>query len=174
MRRFGSNKKNPNPPWPCRQPVIVVPPGMNGTSLGSPNEIIHNIKELGPEVLENNADISEDINKNQQTAESNIVENAFENREFPIMGFMSQNNIENTQEENICVRQTVSKYMCGKIGKFAKIEFMFGENTHVEKIGEIESLGRDFIVIKEMGTNTHIVCSMKSIKFINIYDSSDK
>ncbi len=173
MRRFGSNKKNPNPPWPCQQPVIVVPPGVNGASLGRPDDIIHKVKEIRPEIIENNTNIDVKINENKQTAETNIAENAFTDREFPIMGFMSQNNIENIQEENICVNRTVSKYMCGKIGKFAKIEFMFGENTHVEKIGKIESMGRDFIVIREMGTNTHIVCSMKNIKFINIYDSKE-
>ncbi len=41
MQRYNMTKRNPNPPWPNQQAVMVVPPGSNSTSIGRPNDKIY-------------------------------------------------------------------------------------------------------------------------------------
>ena len=74
-----------------------------------------------------------------------------------------------TVQRNDCSKVDVASYLCGNVGSYARVEFLFGENTHVEKTGVLESVGRDFIVLTEAGTGTQIVSSLKNIKFINLY-----
>ena len=64
----------------------------------------------------------------------------------------------------------VSEYLAKSLGNYAKVEFLFGENTHIEKNGILKTIGKDFIVIEETGSKNNIICSAKNIKFINIYD----
>jgi hypothetical protein len=157
MRRYGSSKRNPNPKWPCEQAVVVIPPGSNGSAVGRMNESTRIANE---ELIYSESTISEVVHQR----EDNI----------PIMNYMeeSQKNIgSNMQQNNLwCNKANVSDYLCEKKGSYAKVEFMFGENIHVEKNGILENVGKDFLVLKEVGTGTQVVCSVKNIKFINIYE----
>lgn len=72
-------------------------------------------------------------------------------------------------QRNDCSKVDVASYLCGNVGSYARVEFLFGENTHVEKTGVLENVGSDFIVLSEAGTGTQVVSSLKNIKFINLY-----
>lgn len=149
MRRYGSSKQNPNPPWPNEQKTVVVPPGSSSGAIG----ITAEIEET------QNAYISEYIHSRDE--------------ENPIMDYTNFENtmlLSNGIKGSICSKMSVSDYLCKKTGKYAKVEFMFGENTHIEKTGVLESVGRDFIVLSEAGSGARVVCSVKNIKFINIYN----
>ena len=72
--------------------------------------------------------------------------------------------------ENSKTLPEVSEYLNRNIGKYAKVEFLFGDNTHIEKNGILRTVGKDFLVLEEAGSRNHVVCSAKNIKFINLYD----
>ena len=155
MRRYGISKKNPNPAWPYEQPAIVIPPGSNMAAIGRTEEI------------------NDSLNQVKDTGSFST-----RNASLPIMGYMSGENKMYSRPGSFlqkdCSSASVSSYLCQNIGNYAKVEFLFGENTHVEKVGILDSVGKDFIVLTEAGTGTKIVCSTSNIKFINIYDISKR
>ena len=162
MRRYGCTKRNPDPKWPYEQAVIAVPKDSQVATAAKMNNTL--------KVLES-ADLSEEI----RTESLGENEEFFREKNMPIMGFdtdgiaQKRGTLEKL-ENRICPENNVSSYLCQKVGNYAKVEFLFGENTHVEKSGILESVGKDFIVLTESGTNARIVCSAKYIKFINIYN----
>ena len=86
---------------------------------------------------------------------------------------MQKDGIENSFgkiQSSVCSKIDTEAYLCQKIGSYLRVEFLFGENIHVEKTGVLKNVGKDFLVLTESGTDTEIVCSAKNIKFINIYN----
>ncbi len=169
MRKFGTNNKNPNPPWPNQQSMVVVPPGSNSTTVGLVGQRTY---EMPPETLNNAPQNSANTSVMAEEDERGI-------RRDPIMGNMTvgqtQHNMQrqtnnNMTAANMCGNMGVAGYLCGQVGKYVKLEFLFGENTHMEKIGVLRQVGKDFVAIQENGTNNIIVCSTGKIKFINIYE----
>ncbi len=165
MRRYGCTKRNPNPKWPSEQAVIAVPLDSQTATAAKMNNSLRTLET--PE-------ISDRIKPgNNENAGSDAV--FFRENNMPIMGFMQedrlrpQNSLGNLQSP-ICTKTDVASYLCQKVGRYARVEFLFGENTHVEKTGILESVGKDFIVLTESGTGSQVVCSSKNIKFINIYN----
>lgn len=155
MRKFGSTKRNPNPIWPGVQNSVILPPGTNSS--------------VTRETKENSK--PNDIIKVADRESENVHErDGF----IPIMSYMTEGGMAMPPADNIhnrkCSYVSVTDYLCDKTGNYARVEFMFGENTHIEKTGVLESVGKDFVVLTEAGTGSHIVCSAKNIKFINIYN----
>lgn len=167
MRRFGSTKKNPNPQWPTEQSVVVIPPGSTPAAIGKPEQKSRTI------TTETDATQQLVINKINSSTFEETSENERMIRKDPIMGNMYDNNSIkgfsglNTQS---CLNRNINNYLCGQIGKYVKIEFLFGENIHMEKYGKLKETGKDFIAIQENGTDNTIVCGIGKIKFINIYE----
>lgn len=160
MRRYGSTKKNPNPPWPCQQSVVVVPPGSSAAAVGKINEPTRSLPAMAQGTTGANA---------LQTGE--VVHSR--DNQVPIMGYMTNSKMAETDNTGAgCGRTEVSAYLCRVLGHWMKVEFLFGDNTHIEKIGILKDVGKDFIVIEEAGSGSRIVCSMKNIKFINIYSGT--
>lgn len=160
MRKFGTNKKNPNPPWPNEQSVVVVPPGINANPMKLPQKnqaSIHSDEAVFANITDENNSISE----------RNL-------RRDPIMGKMIMKNESSNQmsDSKKCSGENfgVTQYLCGKIGNYVRIEFLFGDNVHIEKIGILRDVGKDFVAITENGTNNTIVCSTNRIKFVNVYE----
>lgn len=250
MKKFGLNKRNPNPPWPSEQPVIAVPPGTTAEAVGMPGEAVH--------VMSNTEAFAEDsAGRDMQPGDSrgNIMnsnfhengaaaENAYStgesdmqresgmqrengmygenagnmtqrmqqgasvqdgSRRFPIMGNMpgsvSRGMMSNDMMRHGSMMQGgmpssgmmngstvqngmmpggtggamrcgtyITSYLCSHVGSYIRIEFLFGEQTHVEKTGILYEVGKNYVVVREMGTNTMVVCSLNKIKFINIYE----
>lgn len=160
LKKFGTNKKNPNPPWPNQQSVVVVPPGINANPMKLPQKnqnSLHNDEAVFAYTNDENTSISErDL------------------RRDPIMGKMIMNNQTQNQlsDSKSCHSENfgVTQYLCGKIGNYVRIEFLFGDNVHIEKIGILRDVGKDFVAITENGTNNTIVCSTNRIKFVNVYE----
>ena len=153
MRRYGSAKRNPNPPWPGVQSSVVLPPGTNEAAIGR------------FDMAANNDDI---IRISEREAEEVQERN---DRLTPIMDYMEEGGMSmNNSKTRSCTNMSVTEYLCDKTGSYARVEFMFGENTHIEKTGMLENVGKDFVVLTEAGTGSRIVCSSKNIKFINIYN----
>ncbi len=189
LRRYGSNKRNPNPPWPNEQSVVVVPPGVNATAIGRQDAEVRSMPDEEKitvtdksEIIHNNAETSNNLEKSE-------IENSesFEDRDRPIKTYIPETSMRNsdlvrnnpmsgtrTDINRNCGIMSANSFLCGHTGKMVRVEFLFGENTHVEKTGILQSVGKDFMVISEPGTNNSIVCSVKNVKFINIYNLNNK
>ncbi len=191
MRRYGMTKKNPNPPWPNEQSMVVIPPGSNATAVGMSGQKVY---EMGTgNELNNRSDAGNkasnervsDLPNQTNTEQKNFVENERGLRRDPIMGYFTQGQMprnrlmQSSRQQGkmmsvpmggSCGNMGVSGYLCGQMGKYVKLEFLFGENTHMEKMGRLRDVGKDFVAIQENGTNNIIICSMDKIKFINIYE----
>lgn len=170
LRKYGSNKKNPNPAWPSQNSMVVVPPGSNATAVGMEGQMVYEMTE---------EELKERNQMSDQSAEMNseiVEESERELRRDPIMGNLQSGNfrqsggLSGVRSGNICGNMGVNGYLCGQVGKYVKLEFLFGENTHMEKIGRLREVGKDFVAIQENGTSNIIVCSISKIKFINIYE----
>lgn len=181
MRKYGTAKRNPDPKWPCEQPIIVVPPGSNAAAVGRVNESVRAVAGSMTDLRLQGNDMPNlrqegvvDIDFRQSNTKDGTSADFRENN-MPIMGYMEQgarNNQMQSMGNNItnCGMNSASSYLCQRIGNYAKVEFLFGENTHIEKTGILDSVGKDFIVLTEAGTGTQVLCSVKNIKFINIYN----
>ena len=160
MRTNRQQKRNPNPPWPAEQSVVVIPPGSTPGAIGKNDSKIRNMQAYN------------------QINESNTIpkQTDFERNEgMPIMGYDGNSRGEfglqqRIWQENSKTLPEVSEYLNRNIGKYAKVEFLFGDNTHIEKNGILRTVGNDFLVLEEAGSRNHVVCSAKNIKFINLYD----
>ncbi len=190
MKRFGINKGKLNPPWPSEQPIVVIPPGSNPTSVGMPDSPVRSMP--GVNDYAETEMRSREVESVEERGSSMPQGNE---RQFPLMGFMprknnpdfmwQQNNQQAypvpriPQENNLMMNfklpynplcmKNVNEYICRQIGSQVKIEFLFGEQNNIEKVGVLREVGRDFLVIEESETKNMLVCSMKQIKFISIY-----
>lgn len=168
MRKFGTTKKNPNPPWPNQQSAVIVPPGSNTKAVGL----------AGQRAYEMPRNMMEEVTQNSSNSAAVTEEDERGIRRDPIMGNMPDRQMQpNIQRQNnnmtiggMCGNMGVAGYLCGQTGKHVKLEFLFGENTHMEKTGILRQVGKDFVAIQENGTNNIIVCATNKIKFINIYE----
>lgn len=166
LRKFGTNKKNPNPAWPNQGSMVVLPPGSNA-AVGMNRE---NVYEMTAEEMRQNnvSSVNTQNSVNNEESEREI-------RQDPIMGSVQsrviprRNMMSGLQSGNMCGYTGVAGYLCGQIGKYVKMEFLFGENTHMEKMGRLKEVGKDFVAIEENGSGSITVCSINKIKFINIY-----
>ncbi|MBR5615061.1 MAG: hypothetical protein IKW64_07200 [Clostridia bacterium] len=190
LRKYGVGKRNPNPPWPNEQSVVVVPAGVKASAVGKHGEKVRSVsteeatvtanKENQNRINENTKIISNEIRDVPQVPEDRnrplkqyIPETSMRNSDYTNDNIVSQNmpmGDINTDVNTGCSMMAVSNYLFGQIGKLIRVEFLFGENTHIEKTGVLQSVGKDFMVISETGTNNSIVCSVKNIKFINVYN----
>ena len=191
MRRYGMNKKNPNPPWPNEQSMVVIPPGSNATSVGLSGQRVYEMNtenmldgRNGAGIQTSNQNTSNITNGTNAKNES-IEESERGIRRDPIMGYFAQNQTMRNQMmpanrrqgqmmsphmNGNCGSMGVSGYLCGQMGKYVKMEFLFGDNVHMEKLGRLREVGKDFAAIQENGTNNIIVCPLDKIKFINVYE----
>ncbi len=176
MRKFGTYRKNPNPPWPSQQSVVMVPPGSNAQAIGvSVPFLTENTDEK-----QGGSQTTNTFYADEKQPQTEIIteESERERRREPIMGQNNQAALQRITGEadgisvaaGQCGSLTSTAFLCGHIGRYVKMEFLFGENTHMEKIGVLHNVGKDFVSIRENGTNSIIVCSVNNIKFINIYD----
>lgn len=160
----------------------------NGMSLAeNESQLDENINtDRMVEENEMQTDFSENNPQNQRNGYINMpqhmtAENAFETRERPIMGYIPETSMRSSDRRSGlgmnsggCGSPSASGYLCNACGSFVRIEFLFGENTHIEKTGILKTVGKDFIVLSETGTDNSIVCSMHNIKFINIYNANGR
>lgn len=166
MKKFSVNRKNPNPPWPSEQPIVVIPPDLTAAAIGMPDEKVREMPELDlPEIEEKRK--TQSYNDGAEPLE-------YEERSCGIMGYQNNSNKGTLQTALNCQTrfESMNGYLKGHIGDYVKIEFLFGEQTHMEKMGILREIGRDFVVICEAGTENDIVCRMNKIKFITVYGTA--
>lgn len=162
MRANRTPKRNPNPPWPAEQSVVVVPPGSSATAIGKPDSMTRNVSSSAKTDIASNAAVVTPFERESQMPIMGYVGNSREE-----LGVAAGQGMLNANRNPV---MDVSEYLNKSLGKYAKVEFLFGDNTHIEKNGILKTIGKDFIVLEEAGSQNHVVCAVKNIKFINIYN----
>ncbi len=156
MRKYGCSKRNPDPKWPCEQAVVAVPADSAVATAAKVNGALR--------IMESQMPMTPELNPSDRPHSRD--------EQTQIMGYMTEPPQPLNRDD--CGKSEVSSYLCQNIGSYAKVEFLFGENVHIEKTGVMENVGKDFIVLSETGTGTKIVSSLKNIKFINIYNINNR
>lgn len=60
-------------------------------------------------------------------------------------------------------------YLRSQIGKRMGVTFLLGTNIIQDRVGVLEDVGIDFILLREDETSNLVMCDIYSIKFVNIY-----
>ncbi len=180
MKKFGINKTNPNPPWPSQQPIVVVPPGSNPTAIGAPDLPMRTMPANRQNMMDNQSNAPMNNSSVNQSFSTTMPQG--DEREFPLMDNMPMQrfpnagapslNFGNSTQQGCIVSTGVTEYLCSQIGRYVRIEFLFGDQMHIEKNGIMREVGRNFIVIQEAGTNNRTVCALSKVKFITVYDTT--
>lgn len=180
MKKYQSNKRNPNPPWPTEQPVVMIPPGESAGAVGMNGQRVYsmqndvaasaNISENGERM---NGGENYPIMGEVQRPTDRILQNRATNGIMPVQNnrmnqWQNMSNV--TLQNGSCPDAYITGYLCGHTGKYIRMEFLFGEQTHVDKTGILREVGNNYVVMQEMGTDNMIVCPLNKIKFINIYN----
>ena len=67
---------------------------------------------------------------------------------------------------------TMTEYMMGRIGEYIKVDLCCG-GVGSSKVGVLREIGDDFIVLEDAESGNYMVCSLKSIQLIYVYDDGD-
>jgi len=59
-------------------------------------------------------------------------------------------------------------YLASNIGKNIRAEFIIGSNMYADKTGVLTEVGINYFVIDDVGSRTHIMCDLYSVKFVTI------
>ena len=65
--------------------------------------------------------------------------------------------------------QYTQGYLKTQIGKRVKITFLIGTNLIQDRVGILTDVGISFVIIKEVETNTPLLCDIYAIKFVAFY-----
>ena len=193
MKKFGLNNKNPNPPWPSEQPVVIVPPGSNPTAVGVPDEPLRSADTY--DIFPNIRDMSDSGHVNMQNDMRNqpltdrdlfqSANNAAENAaaESPehstwLMGddfrpsAAERSLAPRSSESGLCAESgSISGYLCNRGDVRVTVEFAGDSLPNGEKSGILSGVGKDFIVIRDSSNGNTVVCPINKIKAVSIDES---
>ena len=134
---------------------VSLAPGNNNLVTRQNNS--QNFADPNVQSTVGNRVISRNFNNSQNSQQSSI----------PLTGTLSNGQISNTctncQNSDT---QTLSNFAKSQIGKNTTIEFLIGDNTLIEKSGNIVSVGENYILLNETGTRSLVACDLNNIKFI--------
>lgn len=138
-------------------------------------------EDNNPSIMQSNNNLVNRQNNSQNLASPNIQPNT--NRRTVSQNFNDSQNsqqssvslaetLSNGQISNTCINcqnsdaQTLYNFAKSQIGKNTTIEFLIGDNTLIEKSGNIVSVGENYILLNETGTRSLVACDLNNIKFI--------
>lgn len=84
--------------------------------------------------------------------------------------FTSQNTNQYNTSEQILVDydNNLQNYLKNKLNRFAKVDFLIGNDSLISKDGILKEIGNDYIVLEMIDSNDLLVCDIYSIKFVQI------
>jgi hypothetical protein len=62
-------------------------------------------------------------------------------------------------------------FLTQNIGKSVRAEFIIGNNQYADKTGILLEVGINYFVLDDVGSRTHIMCDLYSVKFVTILNS---
>lgn len=58
-----------------------------------------------------------------------------------------------------------------QLGKLMRVEFLIGTNNLIDRVGILEDVGVNYIVLRSLENDSLVFCDINSIKFITISNS---
>ena len=179
MKKFGLNNKNPNPPWPSEQPVVIVPPGSNPTAVGVPDEPLRSADTY--DIFPNIRDMSDSGHVNMQndmrnqpmtdldsfqSANSTSENAAAESPEHStwLMGddfrpsSAERSLMPRSSENGLCAENgSISGYLRNRGDVRVTVEFAGDRLPNGEKSGILSGIGKDFIAIRDITRGLNLI-----------------
>lgn len=81
------------------------------------------------------------------------------------------NQINDNSQEILTSPIYTSAFLRTQIGKLMRIEFLIGTNNMVERVGFLEDVGANYILLKSFEGDSQIYADINAIKFITISTS---
>lgn len=69
-------------------------------------------------------------------------------------------------------RGFIPYYLTLNIGKSVRAEFIIGSNQYIDKSGILIEVGINYFVLQDIGSKTHVMCDLYSVKFVTILEPS--
>lgn len=69
-------------------------------------------------------------------------------------------------------RGFIPYYLTQNIGKSVRAEFIIGSNQYIDKSGILIEVGINYFVLQDVGSRTHVMCDLYSVKFVTILEPS--
>lgn len=61
-------------------------------------------------------------------------------------------------------------YLKTLIGKNVRVSFLIGTSLLMDRVGTLVDVGISYIVLKQLDSNTKVMCDLYSIKFVDIFN----
>lgn len=71
-------------------------------------------------------------------------------------------------------RGYIPYYLTSNLGKSVRAEFIIGTNQYVDKTGILNEVGINYFVLEDVGSRTHIMCDLYSVKFVTVLNPSQR
>lgn len=71
-------------------------------------------------------------------------------------------------------RGYIPYYLTSNIGKSVRAEFIIGTNQYVDKTGVLIEVGINYFVLEDVGSRTHIMCDLYSVKFVTVLNPGQR
>lgn len=85
---------------------------------------------------------------------------------------INNNLFANNDSQAFQSQENLKSFLQTQIGKNVTMQFLVGTNTLVEKSGILVSVGNNFVILKEDGSEEFLVCDFDGLKFINFENIS--
>lgn len=117
-------------------------------------------------------------NKSKNIDREKITEGALETENAQLINLKEQEeNLANYTEETFIPDifefqplqiEKLEDFLKTQSGKLATVEMLIGGGQSVNKIGEILTVGEDYLLLRETQTGNILVCPLKNIEFIRL------
>lgn len=123
--------------------------------------------DIGKEELKN-----KNINREKLTEDASETENAqlinLKGQEEKLTNYTEETFIPDIFEFQPLQTEKLEDFLKTQSGKLATVEMLIGGGQSVNKIGEILTVGEDYLLLRETQTGNILVCPLKNIEFIRL------
>lgn len=125
--------------------------------------------DIGKEELKNR---SKNIDREKITEGASETENAqlinLKEQEENLANYTEETFIPDIFEFQPLQTEKLEDFLKTQSGKLATVEMLIGGSQSVNKIGEILTVGEDYLLLRETQTGNILVCPLKNIEFIRL------
>ena len=85
------------------------------------------------------------------------------------MQFPNQTAPQSAQQADPNSQDTLLEVLQDNLGAYVQIEFLIGTQGMTSRFGVLYAVGRNYVVLHDVGNQNYIVCDIYSIKFITFF-----
>ena len=85
------------------------------------------------------------------------------------MQFSNQAAPQSAQQTDPNSQDTLLELLQDNLGAYVQIEFLIGTQGMTSRFGALYAVGRNYVVLHDVGNQNYIVCDIYSVKFITFF-----